>query len=164
MKKTILFLSMVFFLAATVLFAVQFKTVTAKKFNIQFKIPADWETETENDADVPSMISTSPDEDIVLVGYVYKDSDISTEELFDQAVEDLEMELEGEAEETEINGMLAWIGVGAGDIEGVEAGIAMMAATYKDNNYVVYIFTAADAFEDNADLMEENVTSFTPID
>ena len=164
MKKTILILSVVFFLSATVLTAVQWNTVTADKFNIQFKIPANWSTETDDDADVPSMISASPEEDIVLIGYVYKDSDISTEELLDQAVDGLNMDLEGEAEETEINGMLAWIGVGAGVIDDEVVGIIIMAATHKDNNYVVYIFTKADAFEDNFDLMEEIVTSFTPLD
>ncbi|MBN2412690.1 hypothetical protein JXQ31_13455 [candidate division KSB1 bacterium] len=163
MKKAKIII-MVFLLTGMVFSAVNWKTFQAKNFNIQFKVPEDWTTETDHDEDVPSLLSTSPDEDMALMVYAYKDSTLSTEELFDQAVENLNMELDGDAEETEINGMQAWLGGGAGKIDDQVVGIVIMAATYNENNYIVYIFTETDVFEDNTDLMEEIINSFSPIE
>ncbi len=163
--KKILFITGVSLLLAGLLFAdVTWDTFQAEDFNIQFQIPENWTVETDDDQDVPSLFATNPKQDIALVVLVYKDESISTEELFDQAVDNLDMELEGEAEETEINGMNAWVGVGAGLIDDEAAGIVVMAATFDENNYVAYIFTEADAFEKRANLMEQIINSFAPIE
>jgi len=163
--KKIIILSALALLMSSCLFAdVTWSTFQAEDFNIQFDIPDNWTTESKDDETVPTFFATNPKQDIALVLLIYKDESISTEELFDQAVDNLDMELEGEAEQTEINGLDAWLGVGAGVIEGETAGIVIMAATYDENNYVAYIFTEADAFEKRAEMMEQIINSFAPIE
>lgn len=150
--------------AASDVRAQEWDTYTSEAFNIAFSIPAGWQTETQADEDVPSLVSQSPDGNIVLVVLAYEDEEIGTEALLDNAVDMLDIELEGEAEEQDLNGLHAWVAVAAGDVEGTDAGIVIMAATYEANNYIAYIFTPAEAFEEHVEIMGAIIDSFAPIE
>lgn len=135
----------------------------SREFNIGFDVPAGWHTEVSADSEVPSLISMSPDESVVLVVLSYEDAEIGTEELLDEAVDFLEVELEGEAREEEINGLHAWVAAAGGNMEGVDVGMFIMAATHGENNYVAYIFTDVESIEQNADVMNAILDSFAPL-
>lgn len=142
----------------------EWETYESKEYNIQFDVPAKWKTTHGIKKDIPYLESESPDGSVVLFVYVYEDSEISTEELFDKAVDDLDLDLEGEAEEEEINGLHAWVGEATGKIEGEKVGMFIMAATYDEFNYVAYIFTEEAKFEKNAKVMNKILDSFEPIE
>lgn len=135
----------------------------SREFNISFDVPASWHTEASEDSEVPSLVSVSPDESVVLVVLSYQDAEIGTEELLDEAVEFLEIELEGEAREENINGLHAWVAAAGGSVEGEEVAMFIMAATYDENNYVAYIFTDVESIDQNADVMNAILDSFAPL-
>ena len=131
--------------------------------NISFQVPGGWSTTAGSEDGVPMLTSLSPDESISLVVVAYKDEAIGTEELLDRAIEELDAELEGEAEELDINGLHAWMATGVGVIDGGDVGLVIMAATYDENNYVAYVFSDIDVFERNAELMGTIIGTFAPL-
>lgn len=133
------------------------------EFNIQFDVPASWHTEVSEDSEIPTLVSVSPEGSVVLVVLSYEGAEIGTEELLDEAVESLEIELEGEAREEDINGLHAWVAEATGNMEGDDVGMFIMAATYDENNYVAYVFSELDEFDRNAAVMNAILNSFAPL-
>jgi hypothetical protein len=148
---------------APVASAQQWETYQGSAYNIQFDVPATWATTTGDHDGVPVLTSTSAEGTMALVVYVYKDSSVSTEELMDGAVDDLDLTLSGQATEEDINGLHAWVAEATGVIEGDEVGMFIMGATYDEDNYVAYVFTEAAKFRQNADVMNRILNSFRPI-
>lgn len=138
-------------------------TYSSAEFNVQFDVPAGWKVEHLRDSDVPGLIAYSEDRGITLVVLAYKDRSIGTEALLDEAVDLLDMDLAGEAAQEELNGFDAWIAEAEGFIDDVEVGLFILAATYDDNNYVAYIFTPIDGFDENAEVMNDILDSFSPL-
>lgn len=143
--------------------AQQWQTFEAKAFNAQFDLPGHWKTSTGDRKGVPYLESESSDGSLYLFVYVYSDSSISTEDLLDQAVEDLDLDLKGEAKREEINGMDAWVAEATGRMDGIDVGMFIMAATNGDHNYVAYVFTEASRFRRNSDVMNRILDSFRPL-
>ena len=164
MKKTLAILGMMLIMASVVFADMEWTTYQSKEFNLQFDIPDHWQVETDDDAEVPSLMAHDEDSQIIMMVLAYKDESISTEDLFDQAVDNLDMEIEGEAEHGDHNGMDSWFGLGDGTIDDEKVGIVILAATYDENNYVVYIFTPADVYEDNVNIMDTIINSVAPLE
>ncbi len=163
MKTRITILGVILLSASLLFGAFNWVTYTADEFNIQFDIPSNWEVEIDNDEDVPSLMASDPDGEIVFMTMAYKDVNITTEGLFDQAVESLDIAIDGEAEEGEHNGMDIWYGYGTSVIEHTRVAIIILAATYDENNYITYLFTELNKFDDNEEIMSRIFESYSPI-
>jgi len=133
-------------------------TIESEEFDVQFDIPENWEIEMDGDT------VTAFGNGIFFVLAAVKDDSISTEELFEIQVEQLEVDSEGEVEEVELRGgILGLLGAGAGVIDGEVVGIMLLAATMDENNYLAYIFAAPAKFERKADLLADVITSLAPL-
>lgn len=144
--------------------AQQWEWYSSDTYNIKFSVPGKWKTTAATNTNgVPYLESESPDGTLYLMVYAYTDSSLSTEDLLDKAVDDLDVKLTGEANEEEINGLHAWVAEATGRIDGQPVGLFIMAATYEDYNYVAYVFTEQKLFDKNADVMNRILDSFTPI-
>jgi len=55
------------------------------------------------------------------------------------------------------------VGEGKGKIDGEKVGMFIMAATYNEDNHVVYIFTEYSKFDNNAEVMNQILDSFAPL-
>lgn len=131
----------------------------SEEFDLQFSIPADWETVVEED-----MITAAGDGIVFVLGAV-KDESISTLELFEIQVDALEVEAEGEYEELELaGGIQAVIGSGPAVIDGEVVALILLAATLDENNYIAYIFVDPEMYDAYEDLMVEVITSMQPLD
>ncbi len=130
----------------------------SEEFDVQFEVPANWETEAEGDT------VTSYGNGIVFVLTAVKDDSISTEDLFYAQVDALDIDSEGEIDDIELRGgILGILGAGVGEIDGEVVGIMLLAATMDDNNYLAYIFAAPRKFERKADLIADVITSLAPL-
>ncbi len=166
MKRSQLFYSV--FITTVLFFSINlsaqsWETFEAADYNIKISIPGNWKTDTGSQGDIPYLEATSPDQSMFLYIFVYKDASISTEELLDNAIDDLGIEMEGEANNENLNGMDAWVAVTAGLIDDMEVGIYITAATYNADNYVAYIFTPIEYFDKNAVVMNKIIDSLAPI-
>lgn len=150
--------------APSLVSAQAWETYENKDFAIQFQVPGKWKVETSTKNDVPMLEAESPDGSMYLFVYSYEDSSISTEELLDKAVDDLDFTVKGEAKQEDINGLDAWVAEATGRMDGLPVGLFIMAATYDDNNYVAYIFTEQKAFDRNAKVMNRILDSFKPFE
>lgn len=139
------------------------KTHDAPEFDIQFEIPDNWETHTEEMDGVPVLASESPDRSIVLLIYTFKDLEQSIDDLFNTAVKDLDFRIDGELGEDEVNGMPAIVGEGSGVIDQRAVNFILMSASHKDTNYLAYIFTDPDKYPGNANMMTKILDSFAPL-
>ncbi len=130
----------------------------SEEFEIQFAIPESWETEVDGDT------VTSYGNGVVFVLTAVKDNSISTEELFEIQIENLDMDTEGEVEEIELaGGIIGMLGGGAGIIEGEVAVVMLLAATLDDNNYLAYVFAKPKKFDKFEDTIIDVITSLEPL-
>lgn len=133
-------------------------TIESEEFDVQFDIPETWEVEIDGDT------VTAFGNGIIFVLTAVKDDSISTEELFEIQVEELEIESEGEVEEIELRGgIIGLFGAGAGIIDDEVMGIMLLAATMDENNYLAYVFAAPKKFERKSDLIADIITSLAPL-
>lgn len=133
-------------------------TYESETFDLQFNLPAGWETEVDGET------LTATGAGIVFVLTAVKDASISTAELFEIQVETLDMEADGEYEEIELRGgILGVLGSGAGVIEEEVVGMILLAATLDENNYLAYIFALPETFDYYQDTMVEVITSLAPL-
>lgn len=164
MNKFNLFAFLCFSLLLTINISAQkWETFEAKEYNLKINVPQNWSTSTGEIDGIPYLESVSPDETVYLMIYVYQDASISTEQLLDNAVNDLGIALEGEATNRNLNGMDAWVAEAGGVINDDMVGLYVAAATYDVNNYVAYIFTGIDFFEKNYKVMNQIIESMSPI-
>lgn len=133
-------------------------TVESEEFDVQFDIPESWELEFDGDT------VTAFGNGIAFVLTAVKDNSITTEELFEIQVEELEIESEGEVEEIELQGgIIGLFASGAGIIDDEVTGIMLLAATMDENNYLAYVFAAPKKFERKIDLISGIITSLAPL-
>lgn len=141
----------------------QWEAFENRELNIGFQLPPGWTTSTEMRDGVPMLLSVSPDESMSLLVYAYSDTTLGTEELLQQAIDDLDGQIEGEKTEENLNGLHAWVATAAGTLDGAPIGLVIMAATSDAHNYVAYVFTDLDAFERNAEIMGTIIGTFAPL-
>ena len=139
------------------------KLYDSEAFDIQFSIPENWETHSEEMDGVPVLASESPDRSVVLLIYTFKDLEQSIDDLFGAAVKDLEFKVDGDFGEDEVNGMHALVGEGTGVIDRRAVNFILMSAAHKDTNYLAYIFTDPDKYPNNATMMAKILESFSPL-
>ncbi len=140
--------------------AVEWETYESAPFNVSFDLPDTWDVEIDE-----NTLVASPAEgglSFVIVGY--EDSGIGTEELFEEFVNNIGLDLEGEYEEVaDFNGFHAFMGSGAADIGGQAVMIIAAALTMEEDNLVAYVFCHPDLIDENEDLMMEILTSIAPL-
>lgn len=141
----------------------QWQTFESEEHNVQFQIPAGWTTESSEMNGIPELVAESAEGTMAMYVFSYKDATISTDELFDQTVADLDFESKGDSWEENINGFMCVVGEGSGKIEGEKVGMFIMAATYNEDNHVAYIFTEYSKFDKNAEVMNQILDSFAPL-
>lgn len=136
------------------------QTYESSEFNVQFDLPADWEVE----ADENTLVAAPESGGMSFVIVAYKDGSIGTEELFQQFVNEIGLEVEGEYEEVEdFNGFHAMLGSGAAEMDGEVVMVLAAALTLDDDNIVAYIFCHADLAEENQGMMEKMLASISPL-
>lgn len=162
MKRSFSLLLLVFLFLSGTASSQEWEIFEASEYNIKISVPPNWKTSTGTQDGIPYLEGISPDETLSLFIFVYKDAGINTQELLNNAVNDLGIALEGESAQENLNGMDAWVASAAGSIDGTEIHMFIAAATYDENNYVAYIFTAADNSEKNAPTMNKILDSLAP--
>lgn len=166
MKRSLFVLSislLMLFIYSFNVSAQSWETFEASDFNIKISIPSNWKTSTGNEDGIPYLEATSSDQSMFLFIFVYKDITISTEELLNNAINDLGISIEGEAANENLNGMDAWVAETVGIIDDMEVGLYITAATYDENNYVAYIFTPIEFFYKNSQVMNKIIDSLSPM-
>lgn len=163
MKRSFSLLLLVFLFLSGTASSQEWEIFEASEYNIKISVPPNWKTSTGTQDGIPYLEGISPDETLSLFIFVYKDAGISTQELLNNAVNDLGIALEGESAQENLNGMDAWVASAAGMIEGAEIDMFIAAATYDENNYVAYVFTSAANAENNAATMNRIIDSLAPI-
>ncbi|QOJ27402.1 MAG: hypothetical protein HRU80_00400 [Ignavibacteriales bacterium] len=163
MKNSISLLILAFLFLTGASYSQEWETFEATEYNVKISLPPNWKTSTGSQDGIPYLEGISADETMSLFIFVYKDASISTQELLNNAVNDLGIALEGESAQENLNGMDAWVASATGVIEGAEIDMFIAAATYDENNYVAYVFTAAANAQKNVATMNKIIDSLAPL-
>jgi len=75
----------------------QWETYSSEENNISFQIPSGWKTVSGDLDGVPELVAESAEGTMAMYVYSYKDVTISTQELFDQTVDDLDFKSKGDS-------------------------------------------------------------------
>lgn len=162
-KPFLVFVLLTFSIINTV-FAQTMQTYSSPEYNIKFSVPSIWITSTGIENDVPFLESQSPEKQIDLFVFVYKDSKISTRELLYATIKEFDVTLNPDVVKHEsLNGLDAYYGDFYGTWRGTKVGIIILAAKYEDNNYIAYIETDEKDFDKNGVLMDKIIDSFAPV-
>lgn len=130
--------------------------------NVGFSVPPDWIVTIEEEDGLPVLTATSPDESAAVVVYSFKEAGIQSEQLLDDAIADLEGQVEGVAQGRDINGLSAWVAEAQGVIDGEEVALVVMAANNGDDNHVAYGFSSIDSLDQNGETLRAVMASFAP--
>lgn len=134
---------------------------TSKPLNVQFEIPPTWKVETDEN----TLIAMPREGGVSFVVVSYEDDSITTEDLFVQFAEAMDMEVEGEYEEIEdFNGFHAMLGSGVAMVEGEPVMMLMVALTMDEDNHVAYVFCHPDLADENDQLMQDLLLSIRPLE
>lgn len=144
-------------------FPQEWDTYESGDYNFSISIPADWKTSTGEEDGIPYLESISPDETLSLFIFVYNDETIGLQQLMDNAISDMGVAIVGEASPQNLNGLDALVAKAFGSIDGVEIDMFVTTATFNENKYVAYTFTASDNYDKNSATMTKIINSLAVI-
>lgn len=163
MKNSISLLLLAFLFLTGASYSQEWDTYESGDYNFSISIPSDWKTSTGEEDGIPYLESISPDETLSLFIFVYKDETIGLQQLMDNAISDMGVGIVGEASPHNLNGLNALVAKAFGNINGVEIDMLVVTATFNENNYVAYTFTASDNYDKNSATMTKIINSLSVI-
>lgn len=140
--------------------AKEWETYESEQFDVQFKIPASWSVESDEN----TLLAAPEAGDVSFAIVAYQDTEIGTQELFEKFVNNIGLDAEGEYEEIEdYNGFHAYMGHGVAEIEGSPMLMIAVALTLDANNLIAYVFCNPEQAESKQDVMTEILRSISPL-